>query len=202
MTRHRAIAAGLGVLATVAGLLVGSAPPGWAATGSAGVRWSDCPAYSDGAIASMGVPEALYPEFRALLARTQCGTVLVPLDYRKPGGSKIAVAITRLRASDQQHKLGSLAMNPGGPGGSGYLMPINLLLRSPVVAELAERYDLIGFDPRGSDTAPRSAARGRRATRSTFPPGRSPRRSPGRCTTSRYASIRPAGRAIRRSCPS
>ncbi|MFB9235552.1 alpha/beta fold hydrolase [Plantactinospora siamensis] len=73
----------------------------------------------------------------------------VPLNYREPGGRRITIALTRLRAVDPAHRLGSLAMNPGGPGGSGYLMPSHLVLTSETDARLNERYDLIGFDPRG-----------------------------------------------------
>lgn len=79
----------------------------------------------------------------------ECGTVSVPLDYRKPRGRQITIAITRLKAVDQVHRLGSLALNPGGPGGSGYLMPVEIIMMSETNARLNDRYDLIGFDPRG-----------------------------------------------------
>ena len=148
MTLRRQIVAGTGVLAVAAGALIGLAPPAGATTVPE-VKWSSCPQYSDGAIESMGVPETQLGAFRALLARTQCGTVRVPLDYAHPDGTKITIAVTRLKATDQKRKLGSIAMNPGGPGGSGYLMPLTLSLRSPAVAGLGDRYDLIGFDPRG-----------------------------------------------------
>jgi pimeloyl-ACP methyl ester carboxylesterase len=150
MNRHRGIVAGIGVLAVAAGMLIGLAPPpAEAATAQPEVTWRSCPAYSDGAIESLGIPEEQLGAFRALLARTECGTVQVPLDYTHPNGTKITIAITRLKATDQKHKLGSIAMNPGGPGGSGYLMPLSLALASPQVAGLSDRYDLIGFDPRG-----------------------------------------------------
>ncbi|NBE97766.1 MULTISPECIES: alpha/beta fold hydrolase [unclassified Nonomuraea] len=57
------------------------------------------------------------------------------------------MALTRLRASDRKNRLGSVALNPGGPGGSGYLMPIHLVMRG--AEGLDERHDLIGIDPRG-----------------------------------------------------
>ena len=148
MTKRIRIVAGLGVLAVTSGALVALAPAASASTAPPQVTWSSCPAYSDEAIETL-VPEEQLGAFRALLARTRCGTVRVPLDYTRPGGQQITVAITRLAAADQKHKLGSIAMNPGGPGGSGYLMPQTLSLASSQVAALAERYDLIGFDPRG-----------------------------------------------------
>jgi len=148
MTKRIRIAAGVGVLAVAAGALVVLAPAASASTARPEVTWSSCPAYSDEAIETM-VPAEQLAAFRALLARTRCGTVRVPLDHTRPDGEKISIGITRLAAADRKHKLGSIAMNPGGPGGSGYLMPHILSLVSPEVAALAERYDLIGFDPRG-----------------------------------------------------
>src|SRR4051794_9206985 len=151
MTRHQRLAAAVGALGAfglgataVAGA---TAAPASAAPPAATVHWHQCPQYSDAAIEATGVPPERLSEFRALWARTDCGTVSVPLDYRKPAGKHITVALTRLKATDRAHRLGSLAVNPGGPGGSGYLVPISLILRGN--AALNERYDLIGFDPRG-----------------------------------------------------
>ena len=151
MTPRRTIVAGAGVLAVAAGALVGfaPAPPAGASTTPTQVVWSSCPQYSDGAIASLGIPADQLAAFRDLLARTRCGTVQVPLDYAHPNGTKITIAVTRLTATDQTHKLGTIVMNPGGPGGSGYLMPQTLALHSPQVASLLDRYDMVGFDPRG-----------------------------------------------------
>src|SRR5258708_29501721 len=119
------------------------------AASSPTVHWRPCPQYSNAVLGYLGIRPQDYPKFRALWARTECGTVKVPLDYRHPEGKKITIALTRLRAKDQAHRLSSLAMNPGGPGGSGYLMPATLVLESSTDAQLHERYDLIGFDPRG-----------------------------------------------------
>ncbi|MCA1697673.1 MAG: alpha/beta hydrolase, partial [Actinobacteria bacterium] len=115
------------------------------------VDWRPCPNYSDEVLAYLGFRRDDYREFRELMARTECGTVEVPLDHRDPSGEKITIALTRVKASDARRRLGSLAVNPGGPGGSGYLMPHDLLLRTGtgIGAALNERYDLIGFDPRG-----------------------------------------------------
>ncbi|WP_237744942.1 alpha/beta hydrolase [Kribbella catacumbae] len=77
-----------------------------------------------------------------------CATVQVPLDYDNPGGAKISLALTRLRATDQEHRIGSLFLNPGGPGGSGveFVQGLGPYLYSDAVRA---RFDLIGFDPRG-----------------------------------------------------
>jgi pimeloyl-ACP methyl ester carboxylesterase len=135
--------------ATVLGSVASTGPAG-ADTGTApAVSWRPCPYYSDDVLRYLGVPDDGISAYRAVLKRMECGTVSVPLDYRRPGGRKITVALTRLRAVDQAHRLGVLALNPGGPGGSGYLMPVNVLRTNSVDARLNQRYDLIGFDPRG-----------------------------------------------------
>jgi pimeloyl-ACP methyl ester carboxylesterase len=77
----------------------------------------------------------------------ECGIVQVPLDYHEPNGASIAIALIRLPALDSQRRIGSLFFNPGGPGGSGVEF---LLVRGLTsFAALRERFDLVGFDPRG-----------------------------------------------------
>jgi pimeloyl-ACP methyl ester carboxylesterase len=135
---------------TVVLVTAGGDPPTAAATpATAGFTWSSCPSYSDDVLRAEGVPDAKLAQARALLGRMDCGTLSVPLDYRQPGGRQITVAVTRLRARDQAHRLGSLALNPGGPGGSGYLMALDLMIYNDASMRLNDRYDLIGFDPRG-----------------------------------------------------
>jgi pimeloyl-ACP methyl ester carboxylesterase len=77
----------------------------------------------------------------------QCAKVTVPLDYRHPNASTITLAVTRTLAKDQKHRLGSLLVNPGGPGGSGidYVLAADFIATKQILA----RYDLVGFDPRG-----------------------------------------------------
>lgn len=77
----------------------------------------------------------------------QCATADVPLDYDHPQGTKISLAVLRLPASDPAHKIGSIFLNPGGPGGSGVeFARLGPELFSPAVRA---RFDLVGFDPRG-----------------------------------------------------
>ncbi|WP_406482102.1 alpha/beta fold hydrolase [Streptomyces sp. NBC_01615] len=141
-------ASGVGIAAfSSAG--AGASPQPTAAAPTPVVSWQACPQYSDAVLDYLGIGPEDYPAFRAMLARMDCGTVRVPQDYRNPGGAKVTIALTRIKATDQAHRLGSLAMNPGGPGGSGYLMPEQLLLGNSTVAQLNQQYDLIGFDPRG-----------------------------------------------------
>src|SRR5262245_16474682 len=49
----------------------------------------------------------------------ECATAQVPLDYDRPKGAKISLALTRLPATDPGRRIGSIFFNPGGPGGSG-----------------------------------------------------------------------------------
>lgn len=85
-------------------------------------------------------------EEEALLG-AECGVAEVPLDHGRPGGETTFVALARIPASDREHRLGSLFINPGGPGASG----IDALASSgeALGSAVRGRYDLIGFDPRG-----------------------------------------------------
>jgi pimeloyl-ACP methyl ester carboxylesterase len=78
----------------------------------------------------------------------QCATALVPLDYDKPRGAQISLALIRLPAGDPIHKLGSVFLNPGGPGVSGvdFVRASGRLLFTD---QVRARFDLVGFDPRG-----------------------------------------------------
>ncbi|MFF1481540.1 alpha/beta hydrolase [Streptomyces sp. NPDC058301] len=76
----------------------------------------------------------------------QCAEVKVPLDYAKPAGDTISVALVRKQARDKDKRIGSLLFNFGGPGGSG----VEILPRAAhTFRSLNSRYDLVGFDPRG-----------------------------------------------------
>lgn len=77
----------------------------------------------------------------------QCATLVVPLDYAAPAGETIDIAVTRFATAVDDERIGSLVFNPGGPGASGndFLRAAALL----VPTELASRFDLVSFDPRG-----------------------------------------------------
>jgi pimeloyl-ACP methyl ester carboxylesterase len=78
----------------------------------------------------------------------ECATAKVPLDYDRPGGRKIELALVRARAIDPATRLGSVFNHPGGPGGSG----VDNVLNAPpqAIAAITRRYDIIGFDARGA----------------------------------------------------
>ena len=76
----------------------------------------------------------------------QCGTLSVPLDWSRPGGQHVSVAVARRPADDSAHRVGALFFNPGGPGdgATGYVKAAENFLS----AELRARFDLVGMDPR------------------------------------------------------
>jgi pimeloyl-ACP methyl ester carboxylesterase len=82
----------------------------------------------------------------------QCGTLQVPLDYDQPNGATIGIGLTRLPATDREHRIGSLLVNPGGPGGPGaaFIVDVGQELFTP---DVRARYDLVGFDPRGINSS-------------------------------------------------
>lgn len=76
----------------------------------------------------------------------ECATLVVPLDYGDPDGDTIEVAVNRHPATGE--RIGSLLINPGGPGGSG-IDALSTIALPRFGDEVVARYDLIGFDPRG-----------------------------------------------------
>ncbi|MCE7002848.1 alpha/beta hydrolase [Kibdelosporangium philippinense] len=77
--------------------------------------------------------------------RQECATIEVPLDYR--GDGRIRLAISRIRTAKPETRRGVLLLIPGGPGNSGLYRPLTHGMRLP--REVLDRYDLVGFDPRG-----------------------------------------------------
>ncbi|MCX4819230.1 alpha/beta hydrolase [Streptomyces sp. NBC_01142] len=102
--------------------------------------WQKCPAPS--AAEGGGTPPSPLPDGVAW----ECSFMDVPLDYDKPDGKTIELALIRARARNADKRIGSLIFNFGGPGGSG----VSTL--PPAAADygtLHTRYDLVSFDPRG-----------------------------------------------------
>ena len=78
----------------------------------------------------------------------ECATVRVPLDHDRPNGAKISIAMVRLPAADPAQRIGSLFLNPGGPGGSGVDFAVGAG-QFLFTQDVRDRFDLVGFDPRG-----------------------------------------------------
>ncbi|OMC39821.1 hydrolase [Mycobacterium sp. GA-1841] len=75
----------------------------------------------------------------------ECGMLSVPVDYAQPDGDVARLAMIRFPAARQ--KIGSLVINPGGPGESGVESAVSLLSSLP--QSVKDRFDIVGFDPRG-----------------------------------------------------
>lgn len=76
---------------------------------------------------------------------SECASIKVPMDWNNPQGPEITIALVKIAATDSRKKIGSLLLNPGGPGASG----ISFVEQRAVGPDLMESFDLIGFDPRG-----------------------------------------------------
>ncbi|MFJ1893522.1 alpha/beta fold hydrolase [Streptomyces sp. NPDC088170] len=100
------------------------------------IRWGACPE-----------AEPPYPDPSP---KAQCATVKVPLDWSKPKGPKVGIFVARYRATDPARRIGVLMSNPGGPGAPG--SDDALYADDPIsgyTPAMLQRFDMIGFDPRG-----------------------------------------------------
>jgi pimeloyl-ACP methyl ester carboxylesterase len=118
----------------------GSAAPSGAASGSAAagkVAWSDC---KDEARDIAGQLASGFDY--------QCGTVEVPADWHAAGNGKtMKIALMRVHNQQAGKRIGSLLVDPGGPGGSGVELAAYLSRELP--STILSNFDLVGFDPRG-----------------------------------------------------
>jgi pimeloyl-ACP methyl ester carboxylesterase len=105
--------------------VIGAPRPG------APVQWSTCKASSS--------------DDTKIPAGGECGMLAVPVDYSKPDGDVAQLAMIRFKATGS--KIGSLIINPGGPGESGVQAAASIVGALP--KSVRERFDLVGFDPRG-----------------------------------------------------
>lgn len=80
-----------------------------------------------------------------------CASLRVPSDYAKGGQGTLNISLIRLPATDTKGRIGSLVINPGGPGGSGVEFIRDNARRLPVA--LRARFDVVGFDPRGVNSS-------------------------------------------------
>jgi pimeloyl-ACP methyl ester carboxylesterase len=104
------------------------------------LSWTDCPAPNQ-AEGGGGSPSPL-PHG----GTWQCATLKAPLDWKKPKGDTIDLALIRAKARGPGPRIGSLVFNFGGPGASG-VATLPSFARD--YDKLRTRYDLVSFDPRG-----------------------------------------------------
>lgn len=77
----------------------------------------------------------------------ECATLSVPVDWARPDGPRLDLAVARRQATEPGARIGSMVFGPGGPGDSGVGMVVGNIGRfSP---EVRRRFDIVGFDPRG-----------------------------------------------------
>ncbi|GGX12342.1 alpha/beta hydrolase [Streptomyces lomondensis] len=146
-----------GLLATAA-LLVSACSSGSPTTSAATAATAASAATAEpAALAALpqSVPAALSAYYRQKPAWRGCGvqgfecaTVKAPLDYTEPSAGDVRLAVTRKKATGPGERLGSLLVNPGGPGGSaiGY---VQTYAGVGYPAEVRARYDMVAVDPRG-----------------------------------------------------
>jgi pimeloyl-ACP methyl ester carboxylesterase len=81
----------------------------------------------------------------------QCARLTVPVDYAHPDGNTIKLAVLNVPSTNPAKRIGTLVVNPGGPGGSG----VDYAARATFTETVRAAYDVVGFDPRGvGDSAP------------------------------------------------
>jgi pimeloyl-ACP methyl ester carboxylesterase len=128
-----------------------SAQPDPGAPGGGGTAWRPC----DDVAEDLVGPAAARAD-----VSFQCATVKVPQDWSAAGaspgpaagGPTFDIAVIRARSADQRDRIGSLLVNPGGPGGSGVDLAIFQSLGPAfggLPADVVQRFDIVGFDPRG-----------------------------------------------------
>ncbi len=104
--------------------------------------WKPCPEVPT-KLVGRGAPGMTY----------ECATVAVPRNWNAPAtGGTYDVALLRVRSANQKNRIGSLVLNPGGPGGSGIDIAVYLSYGPKLgglPTEITDRFDVVGFDPRG-----------------------------------------------------
>jgi pimeloyl-ACP methyl ester carboxylesterase len=86
--------------------------------------------------------------WRGCGASLQCATLTVPVDYSRPDGEQVDLAVARVRATPPGEGIGSLVFNFGGPGDAGAETLAGFAQQIP--SAVRARYDLVSFDPRGT----------------------------------------------------
>ncbi|HEY3480253.1 MAG TPA: alpha/beta hydrolase [Streptomyces sp.] len=127
-----------------------SADPTAGAARSVGVPESVGVVIAAASAAHHGIDWAACPDTWGFPAPIQCGYVTVPVDYAKPFGDTIKLAVDRIGSTGTpEQRQGALVYNPGGPGGSGMRFPVRVTNHSALWVNTSKAYDFVGFDPRG-----------------------------------------------------
>ena len=98
------------------------------------IQWGNC------SIEAIGYPAP----------KLQCAELIVPLNWTEPKGETIIIGLTRVLANSTKDRIGSLIMNPGGPGVATSQLIAGQAVGYPLFPkEVSDVFDIIGFDPRG-----------------------------------------------------
>jgi pimeloyl-ACP methyl ester carboxylesterase len=81
----------------------------------------------------------------------ECAELRVPRDHDDPSSSEVTLPLSRLRAGDDDKRVGVLLVNPGGPGAPGTSLPLNAAYY--LSREIIDSFDIVSWDPRGTGTA-------------------------------------------------
>src|ERR1700738_833208 len=130
-TRRLAAVAAIAVAVVSCTRVVDGAPKLAIPKVGAPIAWDRCVAASSGA--------------KSILANAQCGKLGVPVDYSKPDAGTASVGVIKFPATGA--KIGSLVINPGGPGESGINAAVAMFQHLP--PQLKDSFGVGGFDPRG-----------------------------------------------------
>jgi pimeloyl-ACP methyl ester carboxylesterase len=124
-----------------------------ALTLSALLLLTSCASTQPKALSSLSQYQTQVLKWQDCYENYQCSNLLVPIDYLDLNRGSFSLALLRYQALDPDRRIGSLVVNPGGPGSSGVEYAYNA--ENIVSPELLERFDIVGFDPRGvGESAP------------------------------------------------
>ncbi|MEO9138761.1 MAG: alpha/beta hydrolase [Jatrophihabitans sp.] len=118
----------------------GSGPRVSALPGQPKAKFRDC-------ASAFNLDSLSFPAGRQARLSFGCATISVPLDYSKPSGKTIDLTMVKVHDSANTNPIGSLLVNPGGPGGSGIELGVGLAAQ--LSDTILSHFDIIGFDPRG-----------------------------------------------------
>lgn len=126
------------VTGTPAASVAPGTPPGLSAFYGQKLSWGPCASFAP---AQEDKATFVDPKF-------DCSYLRVPIDYSQPGGRTAQIAVLRQKAGEPARKIGSLVLNPGGPGASGTEAAVSVA-QDVGPTDLGKRFDIVGFDPRG-----------------------------------------------------
>lgn len=134
-------------VALVLGACSAGAPPGEAASTTTQQAVASTTTQPPTTTTTVVLPPPTPVEWSDCGGGLQCARTPVPVSYEDPTGPTLELALVRRPATDPARRIGTLVVNPGGPGASGTR---RLARGFRISDEVAARFDIVGFDPRGA----------------------------------------------------